>query len=206
MTGRGADVNAKDYKGCTPLRLARRYGQDAIESMLMEHGGKDEQEPPKRKASIGPDPPWMSSSRKSSAVATTRREGLSIGANWKKLIQNSALNKCVDVPVLWKVAWVMSWIVTLEKALYFYSALKIWSKTSDLGNTRPFVKVSNKSFLFCDRRQQRTHQRKVKKYMSSTTLISEKPRQSPIKPPILAKEKKVIIEYLSTKCCQAVSH
>merc|ERR1712142_1098433 len=27
---RGADINAKDYKGSTPLRLARRYGQDEI--------------------------------------------------------------------------------------------------------------------------------------------------------------------------------
>ena len=78
---RGADVNAKDYKGCTPLRLARRYGQDDIETMLIEKGAKDEQDPPSRKQSIGPDPPWMVSSRKSSAVAPSRREGLSIGAN-----------------------------------------------------------------------------------------------------------------------------
>jgi len=82
---RGADVNAKDYKGCTPLRLARRYGQDEIERLLSQKGAKDEQDPPSRKTSIGPDPPWMSSSRKSSAVTATapptRREGLSIGAN-----------------------------------------------------------------------------------------------------------------------------
>merc|ERR1711893_90434 len=78
---RGADVNAKDYKGCTPLRLARRYGQDDIETMLIEKGAKDEQDPPSRKQSIGPDPPWMVSSRKSSAVTPSRREGLSIGAN-----------------------------------------------------------------------------------------------------------------------------
>ena len=82
---RGADVNAKDYKGCTPLRLARRYGQDEIERILSQKGAKDEQDPPSRKTSIGPDPPWMSSSRKSSAVTATapptRREGLSIGAN-----------------------------------------------------------------------------------------------------------------------------
>ena len=85
FSSRGADVNAKDYKGCTPLRLARRYGQDEIERLLSQKGAKDEQDPPSRKTSIGPDPPWMSSSRKSSAVTATapptRREGLSIGAN-----------------------------------------------------------------------------------------------------------------------------
>ena len=81
FVGRGADVNAKDYKGCTPLRLARRYGQDDIETMLTKKGAKDEQDPPSRKQSIGPDPPWMVSSRKSSAVTPSRREGLSIGAN-----------------------------------------------------------------------------------------------------------------------------
>merc|ERR1712156_1375513 len=31
---RGADVNAVDYKGSTPLRLAMRYGQEEIEDML----------------------------------------------------------------------------------------------------------------------------------------------------------------------------
>jgi len=70
---RGADVNAKDYKGCTPLRLAKRYGQDDIESMLNKKGAKDEQDPPSRKASIGPDPPWMVSSRKSSAITPSRK-------------------------------------------------------------------------------------------------------------------------------------
>ena len=42
---RGADVNVKDFKGCTPLRLARRYDQPEIEAMLLEKGGKDEQDP-----------------------------------------------------------------------------------------------------------------------------------------------------------------
>merc|ERR1739840_84169 len=81
---RGADVNAKDYKGCTPLRLAKRYGQDDIESMLNKKGGKDEQDPPSRKPSVGVDPPWMSTSRKTSAISTTsttRQERISIGAN-----------------------------------------------------------------------------------------------------------------------------
>merc|ERR1712051_612932 len=49
----GADVNAKDYKGSTPLRLARRYG-------------KDESDAPSRKTSVGVQPPWESSSRKAS--------------------------------------------------------------------------------------------------------------------------------------------
>ena len=81
---RGADINAKDYKGCTPMRLARRYDQPEIEAMLLAKGGKDEQDPPSRKPSVGVDPPWMSSSRKSSAMSTTsttRQERISIGAN-----------------------------------------------------------------------------------------------------------------------------
>ena len=40
---RGADVNSKDYKGSTPLRLARRYGQEEIEAILLQKGAKDEQ-------------------------------------------------------------------------------------------------------------------------------------------------------------------
>ena len=59
-TFRGADVNAKDYKGMTPLRLARRYGQDDIEEMLVAKGGRDEVDPPTaKKNSIGVDPPWV---------------------------------------------------------------------------------------------------------------------------------------------------
>ena len=58
---RGADVNAKDYKGSTPLRLARRYGQDEIEMMLEAKGAKDEQDAPSRKPSTGVDPPWIRS-------------------------------------------------------------------------------------------------------------------------------------------------
>merc|ERR1711936_937703 len=71
---RGADVNAKDYKGCTPLRLARRYGQDEIEMMLEAKGAKDESDAPSRKTSVGVQPPWESSSRKAS-----RREEVSVG-------------------------------------------------------------------------------------------------------------------------------
>jgi len=69
----GADVNAKDYKGSTPLRLARRYGQDEIEMMLEALDAKDESEAPSRKSS-GVAPPWECSSRKAS-----RREEVSVG-------------------------------------------------------------------------------------------------------------------------------
>ena len=41
---RGADVNIKDYKGSTPLKLARRYDQPEIEAMLVSRGAKDEQD------------------------------------------------------------------------------------------------------------------------------------------------------------------
>ena len=34
----GADVNLPDYRGLTPLKLARRYGQEDIEEMLMTRG------------------------------------------------------------------------------------------------------------------------------------------------------------------------
>ena len=36
-------MNSKDYKGSTPLRLARRYGQDEIEAILLKKYAKDEQ-------------------------------------------------------------------------------------------------------------------------------------------------------------------
>ncbi|CAB4067462.1 unnamed protein product [Lepeophtheirus salmonis] len=68
---RGADVNALDYKGMTPLRLARRYGQDDIEAFLESKGGKDLVQKPERKPSVGVDPPWI---RK-----TSRREEVAFG-------------------------------------------------------------------------------------------------------------------------------
>ena len=44
----------------TPLRLARRYGQDDIEEMLVAKGGRDEVDPPTaKKNSVGVDPPWV---------------------------------------------------------------------------------------------------------------------------------------------------
>lgn len=70
FVNRGADVNAKDYKGMTPLRLARRYGQDDIEEMLIAKGGRDEVDPPTaKKISTGVEPPWVT--RK-----VSRRDGL----------------------------------------------------------------------------------------------------------------------------------
>ena len=56
---RGADVNQTDYKGMTPLKAARRYGQEEIEAMLVEKGAQLEVETPKVKVA-GDDvqPPW----------------------------------------------------------------------------------------------------------------------------------------------------
>jgi len=68
---RGADLNALDYKGQSPLRIARRYGQDAIEAILEEKDAKDLDEKPARKCSVGVDPPWI---RK-----TSRREEVTFG-------------------------------------------------------------------------------------------------------------------------------
>merc|ERR1712165_392967 len=78
----GEDVNQMLFpRYSTPLHDATTCGRIQIAKMLIEKGAKDEQDPPSRKQSIGPDPPWMVSSRKSSAVTPSRREGLSIGAN-----------------------------------------------------------------------------------------------------------------------------
>jgi len=61
---RGAEVNELDYKNYTPLRLARRYGQEEIEQMLLSRGAKEIVDIPKRKLLPGEeDPPWV---RKSS--------------------------------------------------------------------------------------------------------------------------------------------
>ena len=65
-------MNAKDYKGCTPLRLARRYGQDEIEMMLEAKDAKDEQDAPSRKHSEGVEPPWIR--------RPSRREEVGVGA------------------------------------------------------------------------------------------------------------------------------
>ena len=44
----------------TPLRLARRYGQDEIEEMLIAKGGRDEvDQPSAKKISTGVEPPWV---------------------------------------------------------------------------------------------------------------------------------------------------
>ncbi|TRY73605.1 hypothetical protein TCAL_08180 [Tigriopus californicus] len=56
---RGADVNIPDYKGMTPLKASRRYGQEEIEEMLVAQGAKLEVEVQKPKpCSDGVAPPW----------------------------------------------------------------------------------------------------------------------------------------------------
>jgi len=68
---RGANVNELDYKNFTPLKLAKRYGQDEIEEMLVSAGAKETVEPPK-KTSICEEvcPPWVrKTSRREQAVA-----------------------------------------------------------------------------------------------------------------------------------------
>lgn len=37
---RGADVNLGDYRGLTPLKVSRRYGQDEIEELLLQRGAQ----------------------------------------------------------------------------------------------------------------------------------------------------------------------
>ena len=69
---RGADVNVTDYRGLTPLKLSKRYGQDEISEILMEKGAKLEVEAaPKTKCAFGVDPPWK---RK-----TSRRDEVTFG-------------------------------------------------------------------------------------------------------------------------------
>ena len=61
-----------DYRGLTPLKLSKRYGQDEIMDILVEKGAKMEVEAaPKSKCSVGVDPPWK---RK-----TSRRDEVTFG-------------------------------------------------------------------------------------------------------------------------------
>jgi len=61
---RGANVNELDYKNSTPLRLAIRYGQDEIETLLRAKGAKESVENPQRILADGETvPQWV---RKSS--------------------------------------------------------------------------------------------------------------------------------------------
>jgi len=68
---RGANVNELDYKNFTPLKLAKRYGQEEIEQMLLAAGAKEHVDPPK-KISVVEDvlPPWVrKTSRREQATA-----------------------------------------------------------------------------------------------------------------------------------------
>jgi len=69
LLSKGANVNELDYKDSTPLKLAVRYGQEDIETLLRAAGAKETVEPPKKTSITGVDPPWV---RKSSRVS--RRE------------------------------------------------------------------------------------------------------------------------------------
>merc|ERR1711910_130802 len=48
LVERGANVNELDYKNMTPLKLAIRYGQEDIESLLRSKGAKETVEVPKK--------------------------------------------------------------------------------------------------------------------------------------------------------------
>lgn len=77
-------MNLPDYRGLTPLKLARRYGQEEIEEMLLAEGAELEKakagediennkDKPNEKATVTSmvDPPWK---RK-----TTRRDEVPFG-------------------------------------------------------------------------------------------------------------------------------
>merc|ERR1711992_373594 len=67
---RGARVNELDYKNYTPLRLAKRYGQDEIEQLLLSRGAKEIVDIPQRELLPGEqDPAWV---RKSSRKERTK--------------------------------------------------------------------------------------------------------------------------------------
>merc|ERR1712215_186745 len=71
LVERGADVNELDYKNMTPLKLAIRYGQYDIETLLRSKGGKETVEIPKKISVVSQvDPPWVrKSSRREQATA-----------------------------------------------------------------------------------------------------------------------------------------
>merc|ERR1711887_282520 len=71
LVERGAQVNELDYKNMTPLKLAIRYGQEDIESLLRSKGAKETVEIPKKLSVAGEvDPPWVrKSSRREQALA-----------------------------------------------------------------------------------------------------------------------------------------
>eukprot|EP00091_Calanus_sinicus_P009867 TRINITY_DN2292_c0_g1_i4.p1 TRINITY_DN2292_c0_g1~~TRINITY_DN2292_c0_g1_i4.p1 ORF type:complete len:124 (-),score=41.03 TRINITY_DN2292_c0_g1_i4:65-436(-) len=70
LVERGANVNELDYKNMTPLKLAVRYGQEDIETLLRSKGAK-ELLIFLRSSVVGEvDPPWVrKSSRREQATA-----------------------------------------------------------------------------------------------------------------------------------------
>merc|ERR1711970_628954 len=60
LVEKGANVNELDYKNMTPLKLAIRYGQEEIETLLRSKGAKETVEIPKKVSVAGDvDPPWI---------------------------------------------------------------------------------------------------------------------------------------------------
>merc|ERR1712215_519641 len=60
LVEKGANVNELDYKNMTPLKLAIRYGQEEIETLLRAKGAKETVEIPKKVSLVGEvDPPWV---------------------------------------------------------------------------------------------------------------------------------------------------
>merc|ERR1712106_1137743 len=70
LVSRGANVNDLDYKNMTPLKLAIRYGQEDIETILRSKGAKETVDIPKKVSVVAEvDPPWVrKSSRREQAA------------------------------------------------------------------------------------------------------------------------------------------
>eukprot|EP00092_Neocalanus_flemingeri_P052844 GFUD01061935.1.p1 GENE.GFUD01061935.1~~GFUD01061935.1.p1 ORF type:complete len:123 (-),score=43.48 GFUD01061935.1:78-446(-) len=69
LVERGANVNELDFKNMTPLKLAIRYGQEDIETLLRSKGAKEAVEIPKKVSVVEVDPPWVrKSSRREQAA------------------------------------------------------------------------------------------------------------------------------------------
>merc|ERR1711970_52024 len=71
LVEKGANVNELDYKNMTPLKLAIRYGQEDIESLLRTNGAKEAVEIPKKVSVVSEvAPPWARKlSRREQALA-----------------------------------------------------------------------------------------------------------------------------------------
>ena len=112
--------------------------------MLISKGGKDEQDPPSRKPSVGVDPPWLMSSRKSSAISNastvTRQERISIGANWIFTEKWMILGRRTDPWFCWTL--VSFWgLRTLLQFIRYYRE-NDWMITLQIMNNKCFVFIS----------------------------------------------------------------